>query len=98
MEGLNFRIRSLSWLSCLLLFCVLVMLNVVFARSNVRLDLTEEKLYTLSDGSKKILRRLEDPVTLKVFWHNVPLQFEGAKRYLAALLEEMKVPALLEKR
>jgi len=90
MEGLNFRIRSLSWLSCLLLFFVLIMINVVFARSTVRLDLTEEKLYTLSDGSRKILRKLEDPVTIKVFWHNVPLQFEGAKRYLAALLEEME--------
>ena len=35
---------------------------------SVRLDLTEEKLYTLSEGSKAIVRELGDPVTLKFYF------------------------------
>ncbi|MDA1196221.1 MAG: Gldg family protein [Planctomycetota bacterium] len=89
MQGRNFRIRSLSWLSSGLLLVVLVMLNGVLARAGSRLDLTEEGLYTLTDGSRAILGRLKDPVTVKVFWHDVPVRFDHTKRYVSALLEEM---------
>lgn len=35
---------------------------------STRLDLTAEKLYTLSDGTKNILRDLPEPVTLRLFF------------------------------
>ncbi len=35
---------------------------------NVKLDVTEQKVYTLSDGSKKILDKLNQPITLKLFY------------------------------
>jgi ABC-type uncharacterized transport system involved in gliding motility auxiliary subunit len=72
------------------LLLVLLFANALLARASVRMDLTEEGLYTLSDGSKKILSGLEDPASIKVFWHNVPLRFDHTKRYVAALLEEME--------
>ncbi len=89
MQGRNFQIRSLSWLSSALLLIVLVLLNGVFARAGSRVDLTEEGLYTLSDGSRSILGRLKDPVIIKVFWQGVPTRFDHTKRYVASLLEEM---------
>ncbi|MDF1700207.1 MAG: Gldg family protein, partial [Planctomycetota bacterium] len=79
MQGRNFRVRSLSWLSGFLLLAVLVMLNAVLARAATRIDLTEEGLYTLSDGSRKILGELEDPATIKVFWADVPVRFDHTK-------------------
>lgn len=33
-----------------------------------RLDLTEEKLYTLSQGTKNILKKLDSPITLKLYY------------------------------
>jgi ABC-type uncharacterized transport system involved in gliding motility auxiliary subunit len=33
-----------------------------------RLDLTEQRLYTLSDGTRQVLAGLKDPVTLRVFY------------------------------
>ena len=89
MQGRNFQVRSLSWLSSILLLAALVLLNAVYARSATRIDLTEEGLYTLSDGSRSILGSLEDPVTIKVFWADVPATFDHTKRYVAALLDEM---------
>ena len=73
----NFRVRSMSWLSCLALLAVLVLLNTVFARSYVRADLTEEDKYTLHPASRKILGGLQDPCSIRVFWDSVPLVADG---------------------
>ncbi len=40
--------------------------NVLF--SNARIDLTENSLYTLSDGSKKIIESIEEPLNLYFFF------------------------------
>ncbi|HIL96590.1 MAG TPA: ABC transporter, partial [Pseudomonadales bacterium] len=48
-------------------FLVFTMLNnQVF--SGLRLDLTEGKLYTLSDGSREILSTIEEPINLYFFF------------------------------
>ena len=36
--------------------------------ANVRLDLTQQRLYTLSPGTQKILTELKDPITLRLFY------------------------------
>ena len=51
----------------LILFVALNTLGGSLFRST-RLDLTSEKLYTLSDGTKNILRDLPEPVTLRLFF------------------------------
>src|SRR3954463_14883999 len=33
-----------------------------------RVDLTEQHLYTLSDGTKQVLAGLKDPITLRLFY------------------------------
>lgn len=90
MSSPNQNVVRLSWISGLLLLVVLVLVNAVFARTFVRLDLTEEGLYTLGEGSRAILGRLEDPVTVKVFWNDVPETGEPQRRYLEFLLDEMR--------
>lgn len=90
MESRNLQIRRLSWMSSLLLFIVVVLANAVVARSSTRIDLTEEGLYTLTDGSKRILAGLEDPAVVKVFWQGIPARFDNTKRYVEALLDEME--------
>jgi ABC-type uncharacterized transport system involved in gliding motility auxiliary subunit len=37
------------------------------ALSSARFDLTEHKLYTLSDGTKNVLNNLEEPITLRFY-------------------------------
>jgi len=89
----NQTILSLSRLSALLLLVVLLLLNVAAVRTSARMDLTEDGIYTLSDASKHILASLEDPVSIKVFWHNVPEEGEIARRYVDSILSEMKAAA-----
>ncbi len=49
---------------------LLVAINAVSntALTSTRLDLTEEKLYTLTEGSKNIVRDLTEPITLRFFY------------------------------
>lgn len=90
MASRNEKILTLGRLSALLLLLVLVLTNVVIARSSTRIDLTEEGLHTLSAGSKRVLASLEDPALIKVYWHDVPENAETQRLDLAALLEEMR--------
>ena len=53
-----------------LLFSILLAFNALSGElfSRFYLDLTEEKLYSLSEGTENILKGLEDPVTLKLYY------------------------------
>jgi ABC-type uncharacterized transport system involved in gliding motility auxiliary subunit len=62
--------RSLPVLALVLLalgFLSLVALSSVTLRG-ARLDLTDKRLYTLSDGTQRILARIEEPVQLKLYY------------------------------
>lgn len=71
-----------------ILFVILVLVNVVFSHISLRWDATKDKLYSLSDGSKKILSGLKEDVTIKVFYTkdvpNMPLHI---KTYSARVIE-----------
>ncbi|WP_102796628.1 GldG family protein [Bowmanella denitrificans] len=58
---------SIAGILLLLVFFVLVMLNNQLLGS-VRLDLTENQVYSLSEGSKQVLKELDEPVHLYFFF------------------------------
>jgi ABC-type uncharacterized transport system involved in gliding motility auxiliary subunit len=65
------RWRSLSsFVGVLAVLAILVGINMVAdARlAGVRLDLTEQHLYTLAPGTRAILQGLKEPVTLRLFY------------------------------
>jgi ABC-type uncharacterized transport system involved in gliding motility auxiliary subunit len=49
---------------------ILVAVNVVANATlqNKQFDLTQDKLYTLSDGTKKVLSKIDEPVALKLYF------------------------------
>ena len=51
------------------LVAVLVALNFLVSAINVRADLTEGNVYTLSPGTKAILSKLEAPVRIRLLLH-----------------------------
>lgn len=61
----------------LLLFLVVNILTGAAFRS-ARLDLTENQLYTLSDGTRNILGRLDEPIRLRFFFSKQLAQKVGA--------------------
>ncbi len=62
------------------------------ALPRARIDLTEQRLYTLSDGTRQVLAGLKDPVTLRVFYSRrlgaeIPVYGAYADRVLEMLRE-----------
>src|SRR5260221_10232524 len=52
-------------LGLILLLAVNVLASALFP--SARLDLTQDRLYTLSSGTRQVLRQLDEPVTLRFF-------------------------------
>ena len=89
------------------MFVLLVGFNVVSAAFKVRFDVTEEGAYTLSEGTRAILRKLDTPVKLRfyssrveeatpdtVFLRNYARQIED---FLEELEREARGRIILEK-
>jgi len=55
-------------LAVLLLFAGLVLVNYLASSLPGRLDLTADKIYTLSDGTKSLLGKIEEPITLDFYF------------------------------
>lgn len=61
---------TLAWGSLALGAMLLLSLNLAASLSvrNVKADLTEDRLYTISEGTKKVLSRLQEPVSVRVYY------------------------------
>jgi len=73
---------------------VIVLVNMAGITLFIRADLTKNKIYSLSDVSKKAVATLSEPLTIDVFFtKDLPAPYNGTRRYLADLLEEYDVYA-----
>ena len=73
----------------LVLFFVLVVLNMISRNMFFRWDLTDNKMYSLSDSSKSVVSKIDDLMTLKVYFsNNLPGEYGNNRRYLQDILEE----------
>ena len=73
------------------LIAVVVVLNLLGGNIRGRLDLTEEGLYTLSDGTREILGGLDDIVTLKlVISDELPAELQPTIRDVADLVADLR--------
>jgi ABC-type uncharacterized transport system involved in gliding motility auxiliary subunit len=67
MKQKNFETILYSAAGVLAMFVVLLAFYVVTSAFKTRVDLTADKAYTLSAGTKKILGRLDTPVTIRFY-------------------------------
>jgi len=76
-------------LKIVLYLAVVVLINVVGLTRFVRLDLTENKMYSLSEVSKETVSSLAEPLTIKAFFSKeLPPPYNTTERYLRDLLSE----------
>lgn len=60
--------RLMSPAGLALLFVALVVLNIVLAAVPARIDLTQGRVYTLSDGTRQVLAKLDAPVVVRLYY------------------------------
>jgi ABC-type uncharacterized transport system involved in gliding motility auxiliary subunit len=70
MTGFSLSRRAAAAIAIVCAAILLVAVNVIAQHGlrSARLDLTQRHLYTLSDGSKKTLARLDEPITLRFYY------------------------------
>ncbi|MBI1863208.1 GldG family protein [Candidatus Microgenomates bacterium] len=75
----------------LLAIIAFVIVNYLMRFTTLRLDLSKNHAYTLSDSSKRILRNLKSPVTITFYNSSVlPSRLQPTKRDVSDLLAEYK--------
>ena len=68
---------------------VIVLINMAGITLFLRLDLTQNKIYSISESSQKVVATLSEPLTINVFFtRNLPAPHNNTERYLRDLLEE----------
>lgn len=67
-------------ISILLIIGILVLVNLMSKRFFFRLDLTEDKEFTLSKATKDIIKNLDEPITVSAYFsENMPQQMKKIK-------------------
>ncbi len=78
-------------------FVALIAVNYILGLAPARIDLTDGKLYTLSDGTRKVLGKLEAPVKIRFYFNqndaNVPVAMRVFAGRVEDLLNEMRSAA-----
>ena len=69
----------------------LVLLNLTSRDIFHRFDLTDNKMFSLSNSSESILEKVDDRLTIKVYFSdNLPNELGNTRRYLQDILEEYR--------
>ena len=78
----------------LLFILLLIFANLVVSRSYFRIDLTSPKSYSLSKGSEQVVKTLEEPLSVKVFFSdNLNAPYSSVYQYIKDILVEYKSAA-----
>ena len=87
-------VKNNKWKSIsryLIILVVLVLLNIIASKYFFRIDLTEEKRYTMAPASKAILQKLDDKVMVEVFLDGeLPGNIKRLQKAIREQLEEFK--------
>ena len=83
-----------TWMAVALSVVALFAINWLGGLEFSRIDLTQGRVYTLSDGTKEILKNLDAPVTVRFYLSqsddSMPLPLKGYARRVEDLLTEFK--------
>lgn len=76
-----------------LIFISIILLNYIVSFVLLRVDMTSEKRYSISNQSIDLFRNLSDDVYIKIYLDgdDLPIGFKRMQRELADLIEEFKV-------
>jgi ABC-2 type transport system permease protein len=87
------KVKKQNIIELALLLIVIILVNLVGKYAYHRFDLTQEKRYTVSKGTKKYLGELKDVVYLKVYLgdNNLPAGFNRLQKATRELLDEFKI-------
>ena len=86
--------RSRKYVKCFIYLIVIILINLAGITLFFRLDLTKNKIYSISKASKTVVSTLSEPLTIKVFFtKDLPAPHNTTEQYLHDLLAEYAIYA-----
>jgi len=83
--------RSKTFTTALALLIALAAINYLASRHPLRLDLTQDRIYTLSGSTTKMVEGLDDVLTIRVYFsRDLPPALTGMRRDVDDMLAEFK--------
>ncbi len=81
-------------IDCAIFFVILILANLVGARAFLRGDLTSGKMYSISPASKELVKNLQEPMSVNIFFSSdLPAPYNSVDQYLRDILVEYKSAA-----
>ena len=81
-------------IDCAIFLVILILANLVGARAFLRKDLTSGKMYSISPASKELVKNLQEPMSVNVFFSSdLPAPYNSVDQYLRDILVEYKSAA-----
>jgi len=91
-DNSNKTIKFRSWLKFLTTVAGIILLAAIGSLLRLRLDLTEDKRYTLSNPTKKVLAGLKNDIYIQVYLDgDIPIPLKRLKRSVGEILEEFRI-------
>jgi ABC-type uncharacterized transport system involved in gliding motility auxiliary subunit len=85
----SYKTLVFSTLGVVAMFLILVAVNIIGNYAKARVDLTADHQFTLSDGTKKILKRLDTPVQIRLYVTQDESEMPVALRNYAREVEDL---------
>ncbi|RKX57088.1 MAG: ABC transporter permease, partial [Thermodesulfobacteriota bacterium] len=86
--------RSGKYIKFFIYLIVIVLINVAGITLFFRMDLTANKIYSISEASRQAVSTLSEPLTVNVFFtKDLPAPHNNTERYLHDLLQEYSIYA-----
>ena len=87
--GLVVNFKKTSYIYIAVTVIAFILINLISINWFVRFDLTDNKMYSLSNSSKNTIQKIDDPLTIDLYFSDdLPGQLQNNKRYIQDLLEE----------
>ncbi len=85
------KTKSLTIIGFIVLAVLFLIVNMVSSTlfTSTRVDLTENELFTLTDGTRNIIKKIEEPITLYLFYSDKASEGVPQLRTYAARVKEL---------
>ena len=91
--------KFINWLKSpksdfVIFIAVLILANIAGSKAYLRWDLTQPKSYSISKASESLVKNLQEPLSVRVFFDkNLPSPYNSVAQYVEDFLEEYKAAA-----
>ena len=91
-EAARLTLRRSSWKKPLAIITAVAAVSILISLVHIRVDLTEDRRFTLAEPTKKILRDLDREVQVDLFLDGeMPIGFRKLRRSAAQYLDEFRI-------